>query len=588
MSSDDRPAVPGLLTRLYQLADSAAAQVATEVDGGAHVTYRELASRAAAAGRVVRRRGAGPGTRVALLFDAADWCDFVVASYGVWMAGATVVPVPAELPPDRLRSVLREAEVDLVVTASPAEIPADLVIDPDEWSKAGPELPSLEPIATAADTAAITLTSGTTGRPKLVAADYGELLALSPDDVVTDDGRHLVLATPVIGTAAAQAFVVSAVNGARLLVTPSFDPDRHCRLIEDRSVTVLELVPSSAQALLRQLPERRPEVSSVRAVVCSSAPLPASVFDQLAASFPAAQVLNVYSLSEGVSLVNDHASAKPTSLGKPAADTELRIVGEDGTELERGQVGEIWIRHQDSRPRRHLSPTPGGTTIHPDGWVATGDYGRVDDDGYVYFTDRRDDIAVIAGHNVSSTLVEDVLLRHPAVAEAAVVAVPHQALGQSLAAQVRLAQAVDESELYRHCSKLLQAHERPLRIEVVAELPYVRSGKIDKAAIRRRLAGQTVAPGSDAPALPLLSIIRNAWSEAAGHRAIGPDDNLREIGNHSLLATMVAAKLSAEVDRHVPARLVLEAESIRQLAAHLTTVLADDTLGPRRVIVAGT
>lgn len=572
-----------VLDRLRRLAEALPDAVATEVDGVAELTYGALEHRSDRLAAGLAAAGVGPGDRVVAVADERDWCDLVVACYATFKVGGTIAPLSARLPAAELAAALAElAAAAVVAPGGAASVPAaargHLVTERDAVA-----LP--EPRVGPDDVAQITRTSGTTGRPKLVTTAYGEIGAaddpVEPGELPAD--RPVVLMTVAVGTDATQSLVLDVPRGPLLLVVARFDPVRYAELIERRRVLVVGMVPSAAIALLAAAGDRAVDFSSVRTVVSSSAPLPPSVFDELRAAFPAANVLNAYALSEGVGLVNEHRWGRTGSIGRPDPATEVRIAADDGSALPPGEVGEIWLRRLGVPPRRHLTPpAAGSTTIHPDGWVATGDLGHIDADGFVYFVDRRDDLVVTAGHNVSTLEVEDVLLRHPAVRTAAAVGVPHPMLGSVVAAAVTLAEPSSAAVLDHHCARHLSSYKRPRPLLVVDELPLNASGKVLRTELRELVERARQAPAA-APA-DLGELVLSVWVAALGSDGLGPDDDLVGIGGFSLLSAHAAVALSARLDRHVPVATVLEHRTAAELARALADDLAHDRLGPRRTI----
>jgi long-chain acyl-CoA synthetase len=564
------------------------------VDGGGGVTAGELLRRTASVARALGDHGRG--ARLAVVAHEQDFVGFVVACHAGYRLGACVVPLSARLTAEELADALSDvAATTVIVVGSPAgdrvsgaveliaarrgPAPASIVHLDDLLSRNLP--PAAEPGTFAADDLAyLVRTSGTTGRPKLVAVSYGNLCAQYPVEPWSDALAATVLMTASIGSEATQALVHDCVRGPTVVIPPTFDARRHCELIELHRPSVVGLVPSSAIAVLHVAEGHPYDLSSVRCVVSSSAPLPPAVFAELAERFPGATVYNAYALSEGVALVNDFAHGRPDSVGRPGPDTQLRIVDEHGDAAAPGTVGEIWLRHPGEPPRRHLGEVGAqGTRITPDGWVATGDLGRVDADGYVYFVDRRDDIIVTAGHNVSSVEVEAVLATDHRVRQAAVVGVPDPVLGSAIVAAVITAAPVDPAELHRLCAARLAPAKRPSAIRVVDELPLTATGKVRKEAVRRMVT----APAGIAGAGGVLDAVLAGWTTVTG-TVPDLDADLFDAGGHSLLAARLAVALSVQLAVQVPLALVLDQRTPRQVATVIAGELAAGRLARRRMI----
>lgn len=573
--------------------------VATELAGMAVLTYGNLAHRSNALAGRLRAAGAGPGTTVAVVADETQWCDLVVATYACLRAGAAVAPLSASLPPEALAEALNDlAPVVAVVPGGRARLPARLsglrVEEPAHAAAdaAAALAPAPDPDVSPEDVAQVVRTSGTTGRPKLVAATYAELAAaddpVDPPEAPTRE-RPIVLMTISVGTDATQNLVRDVVRGPLLLVPPRFDAVRYSELLSTRRPLVVGLVPSTAQALLRLLSEQPTDTSSVRTVVCSSAPLALATFDALARAFPRANVLNAFALSEGVGLVNEHRWGRTAAVGRRDATVDVRIV-RDGVDVPEGEVGEIWLRRRGAPPRRHLGPVAPDfvaspvTTIRTDGWVATADLGRIDGDGFVYFVDRADDIAVVGGHLVSTLEVEEALLRGPGVTAAAAVRLPHTALGHIVAAVVTGVDEAGVAAVAEAAAAVLPAHKRPRPLVTVAELPLTPNGKIRRDAVRAVVEQYRANVVPALPGVDLVENVRRTWASALDEPGLRLDVDLFDAGGFSLLGGEVAAQLSTLLDRRVPLALVLEHRTPADLALALTDAVASGTLAPSPVI----
>ena len=578
------PASVTLIEKLELAAAAIPDEAAAVVDGVGEITFADLDRRSTAVAQGLRRHGLGHGHCVGVGALEEDWLDFLVACYGVYKSGSTLVPLSARLGTGELEQLLGTLSLEAIVVTSEAGAsqlaaqPAAPILFPLVILEAPGEEVPLEVAARGDDIACVIFTAGTTGTPKAVACTHANLLALFGYPIEPSSERARCLTTVSIGTAAAQTVVHDTVGGPLWLLVPRFDAFRCCELIERHRVTNLSLVPSSAMALMDALRRRPCNVSSVRCVVSSSAPLSPATFDALAGAFPAARIVNTYSLAEGGTLFNCSDFGRPAALGHPGIYADVRIVSDAGADLPPHAVGEIHIRPRNAPPRRLLAGGSRDVSGAPDGWVATGDLGYVDEDGFVYFVDRKDDVIVTAGHNVSSTEVEAALLEHPAVLLAAAVGLPHPLLGQVVVAAVQPRSAVSSGELQRHCADRLAPHRRPHRIFVLDELPITPAGKVQKRVVRERLqrlsrAGAYVE-GSDS----LEGLVLATWTEVLGCGPVLPTDRFLELGGHSLLAGQVAVLLGDRLGREVPMKLLFEHPTARDLAAALRLELDEGRL----------
>jgi acyl-CoA synthetase (AMP-forming)/AMP-acid ligase II len=577
---------------LHRVARAIPDELVAVVDGVGEITFGELRERSGRVASALLARGL-EGARVAVVAAEEDWLDFLAACYGGYRAGATLVPLNARWPAAELERVARRAGVAAALLAGAGADAAAPGLRP--LTDRVLRLAALEGERRAAvpdarpgpeDVACVVFTSATSGPRKGVQLTHAHLAAGFGTPWPPRGPRSRFLTSVSVGTIAAQTLVHDAVGGPLVVVQPRFDPVRCCELIEARRITALGLVPSSAAAVVHALRSGRYDVSSVRSVVSSSAPLPPATFHDLAAAFPAARVHNVYSLTEGPTLWTTYGSGPPGSLGRPEPGTEVRILSERGEALPPGEVGEIHLRRHDMPSRRPLDAAP---DRGQPAWVATGDLGYVDAGGQVYFVDRKDDVIVSAGHKVPSVEVESALLQHPLVVQAAVVGLPHPLLGQAVVAAVRVAGEVTPGELQRHCAERLAPPQRPSRVLIRPELPVNDAGKVVKRLLRAELsragAGAASAPASGED---LEALVVEVWRDVLALGDVGPRDSFLALGGHSLLATMAALRIGERLGLDVPLDVVLEADTAAELAAGLRQAAAAGRLTPvRRIGRAG-
>jgi long-chain acyl-CoA synthetase len=336
------------------------------------------------------------------------------------------------------------------------------------------------------DTAVILYTSGTTGRPKGAELTHAglnrnqeitarNLLLLTPDDVIMGCLPLFHVFGLTCGLNAAIA------TGAMLTLIPRFNPDKALAVIERDRVTVFEGVPTMYAAMLHTDPATRPDVSSLRVCISGGAAMPVEVMRQFEDAFGAI-VLEGYGLSETspvASFNHPHAPRKPGSIGTPVEGVAIRLVGQDRQEVAPGEVGEIEIRGHNVMKGYWGKPEETAAAIR-DGWLATGDMARADEDGYIYIVDRKKDLIIRGGYNVYPREVEEVLYEHPAVAEAAVVGIPHDSLGEEIGAAVVLKPGADvtPADLSAYVKSRLAAYKYPRRVWLLDSLPKGPTGKI--------------------------------------------------------------------------------------------------------------
>ncbi|WFE30058.1 class I adenylate-forming enzyme family protein [Solwaraspora sp. WMMD791] len=492
-------------------------RVAVEVPGVDQLTFADWRSDAGRIARALRAAGVGAGDRVGLVFGARDWTGYAVAYCGVLRAGAVAVPLSDRLAPGQLAYALRHCDARWVIhgprpgggsgpgsrsgSAATPVVPAGV----DVWSVAellttdGTEPPGAgggtEPPGAAdeggvglprpGDLAQILYTSGTTGRPKGVGASHANLVAGAPTHprrLALAHSQRFLHAFP-IGTNAGQTMLFNALTAkAAALTLPRFTPLRFARLIP--TAGTLFLVPSMAIELLESGVLDDCDTSAVALVGSTAAALAPAVAARLAAAFPAATIVNYYSSTEAApaQTVMIYDPARHGAVGRPV-DGALRIVDEQGHPLPPGTVGEVWLRC--AHPRAYFRDDEANRATFRAGWVRMGDLGRLDDDGYLYLTDRHQDVIKSGAFKISTLEVEAALHEHPAVGQAAVVAVPHPVLGSAVAAVLVARPGSDPAALRlpavrQFLAGRLADHQLPARLVVTDTLPRNEAGKVLK------------------------------------------------------------------------------------------------------------
>ena len=326
----------------------------------------------------------------------------------------------------------------------------------------------------------ILYTSGTTGHPKGAELTHGNLISNTevartdivrarPDDVIFG-GLPLF---HVFGQTV--ALNVAVASGACLTLLPRFDAEHALRIVAGHRVTVFEGVPTMYVALLHQPDRADYDTSALRMCISGGAALPVEVLRGFEEAY-GVPVLEGYGLSETspvASFNHPDREHKPGSIGTPIRDVQMRLVDGEGHEVARGEVGEIVIRGPNVMKGYWQRPEATAEAIR-DGWFHSGDLARVDEDGYFYIVDRKKDLIIRGGYNVYPREIEEVLYEHPAVAEAAVIGLPHPSLGEEVAAAVALKPGADVSR--RGTARLRQGPGRGVQVPA--------------ARVDRRLAAQ--------------------------------------------------------------------------------------------------
>jgi long-chain acyl-CoA synthetase len=486
---------------LEQAAASQPERVAIRMDA-LTLTYRQLHDAAARVTALLSSAGIEPGDRVGLMLPNVP--AFPIAFYGALGAGAIVVPMNPLLKSREVAYYLGDSGAKLLfawhaMAGEAAKGAADAgaqMIAVEDPALAGP-LAEVTPQTSWADAAAdddavILYTSGTTGTPKGAQLTHGglgrnarltaeTLLNNHPDDVM----MGCLPLFHVFGLTCGLNATVTA--GGTLTLLPRFDPGKALEVIERDSVTIFEGVPTMYAAMLHHPDADPSHAASLRLCISGGAAMPVEILRGFEAKFGCI-ILEGYGLSETspvASFNHPDKVRKPGSIGTPVEGVEMRLVGNDGADVPAGEVGEIAIRGHNVMKGYWGRPEATAEAI-PDGWFRTGDLARTDEDGYYYIVDRKKELIIRGGYNVYPREIEEVLHEHPAVAEVAVIGIPHPELGEEVGAAVALkpgGEATPE-ELRAFAKERVAAYKYPRHVWLVAELPKGPTGKILRRAVR--------------------------------------------------------------------------------------------------------
>jgi long-chain acyl-CoA synthetase len=333
-------------------------------------------------------------------------------------------------------------------------------------------------------------TSGTTGKPKGAELTHDnldtnvevvtELFGLTSDDVILG-------ALPLFHSFGQTCGLNAAVKtGALLTLLPRFEPAKALEVLQRDDATIFEGVPTMYGALLHDPGREGADLSRLRLCVSGGASLPVELMRGFEEAFDAI-ILEGYGLSETspvASFNHPDRDRKPGSIGTPIRGVEMKVVDEDDNDVPAGEVGEIVIRGHNVM-RGYWERPDATEECMKGGWFHTGDMAKVDEDGYFFIVDRKKDLIIRGGYNVYPREVEEVLYEHPAVREAAVVAVPHDELGEEVGAAVALKDGEDvgADELKSYVKEQVAAYKYPRHVWFVDELPKGPTGKILKREI---------------------------------------------------------------------------------------------------------
>jgi fatty-acyl-CoA synthase len=485
------------------------------VDRGRRVTYGELANRAHRLAHLLRSTGVQPGERVAYL--CGNTLELLEAYYGVVLAGAVLTPLNMRLGPGELDAILVDCQASvLAVHPSLAWLDSRLSgsvrrIWLDDSYQAGlAAMPAdrFEPDPIDEDTVCeLFYTSGSTGEPKGAMLTHRNLATHAVDSAVTLGLAHrdVVLHTiPLFHVNGWGTPHYVTLLGARHVLLERFDAGEALRLIEAEGVTRCSLVPTMAMALLGHPDLSRHDLSSMKQVTVGGAPPGAALLASLEAALGGqCEVICGYGLTEASpqvtkavtlrahdGLPQDEQRRRRATTGLPNVGVDARVLGADDVEVpwDATTTGEVCVRSNHVMAGYWGRPDETSAMLR-NGWLRTGDIATIDGEGYITIVDRKKDIIISGGENISTVEVEHTLCTHPAVLEAAVVGMPHPRWGEVPRAFVVLrpgTATVTADELIEWVRQRLAHFKAPQRVELVAELPKGGTGKVLKPALRQR------------------------------------------------------------------------------------------------------
>jgi acyl-CoA synthetase (AMP-forming)/AMP-acid ligase II len=473
-------------------------------------TVLSHAQAAAAASRVARRllaRGVRPGDRIALALPNG-W-RYAVAYSGVQLAGAMAVLVNTRFTPPEIEYVLNDSGASYTIVDSETVARVPLVCphwDVDELTAPGPEAEDLPGVSLAGtDVANILYTSGTTGQPKGAMQTHGNLVFNAGTcGTVMGAGssdRTLVIAPLFHATGIVSQLVGFGAHGAARVFVPRFTATGMRTALIEHRITFFAGVTAMIQLMLADPTFDPADLPALRTVCFGGAPVAEAFLMEASERLPAVTFANVWGLTEATSIVTCAMGKawldRPWSVGRPVPGVDV-AVAVDGERLEvpdPAAVGELWVRGPLVTAGYWHRPEPTAETFRSDGWLRTGDIGRIDADGSVQVLDRLKDMIIRGGENVYSLEVEGVLARHPAVADVAVVGVPDTVMGERVRAVVvtRPGETLSLEALRVWAATQLADYKLPVELVPVEELPRNANGKI----LKRDLAA--MHPGSGRP-----------------------------------------------------------------------------------------
>lgn len=475
------------------------------VDGESKITYAGLDDQVTAMATGLVTHGVAPGDRVALLLG--NRIPFIVALYGVLRAGGVAVPLNTSSTAAEIEHAVGQSGARAIIcdpgtseTVRGADVGecVRIMAGANQWEALlAKSDESLLPDTTDPETLAVLLfTSGSTGKPKAAMLTHRALLAnvtalldLQDPPAVTPDDRALAV-LPLFHVYSLNAVLsLTLAAGATVVLSERFSVTGSLELIDAHDVTVVAGAPPMYVAWSAE-PQLREALQRVRLLTSGAAPLPAALFDQIATT-TGRQIWEGYGLTECAPVVTTSlvsGSPKAGSVGRPLPGVEVRILPSGASPREddiadEDETGEIWVRGA-SLFSGYWPDGAGGP--NEDGWFATGDVGYFDYEQDLHLVDRRSDLILVSGFNVYPREVEDVIVQHDSVVEAAVTGVVHPYSGEAVKAYIVIApgSAVSTEEILEWCEQRLARYKCPTIVEVVQSLPHAVTGKLARGRLK--------------------------------------------------------------------------------------------------------
>jgi len=490
------------------------------VDGDLRWSFAQLNDESLHVAGALAASGVRAGDRVALWApNSARW---IAASFGVYLAGAVLVPVNTRFKGMEAAHVLRRSGATILLGSTDAvgvdllgllddagDLPAlreTVVADGparagavawDDFVARGATVNAGElPTPRADDLADIIFTSGTTGAPKGAMLGHGPSVRTYEawsDAVGLRRGDRYLCVYPFFHTAGLKSAVLACVlRGATLLPHAVFDAGVVMQRVAAERISVLPGPPTVFQSILEH-PERDAyDLSTLRLSVTGAATVPVEVVRRMREDLHIATVVTGYGLTETTGTVSmcrhdDPPEVIATTVGKPLEGVSVRVVDDAGAPVPAGEPGEILVKGFNVMRGYFDDPEATAAAFDDEGWLRTGDVGFVDAEGNIHITDRKKDMFIVGGFNAFPAEIEGIMLTHPAVAQVAVVGRPDERLGEVGRAYVvtRAGEAVDEASLIAWCRDHMANYKVPRQILFVDELPLTASGKVQRFRLRQ-------------------------------------------------------------------------------------------------------
>lgn len=463
-------------------------------DDQVELSYGQFAGRVEAFASQLHELGVGAGDVVAVMLS--NRVELLIALMGAWRIGAAVTLINPAFTEAEARYQIEDSGAVMILNEgsdSPACGRKALAVDDINTTPVPGWPASGEP--TTEDVALLIYTSGSTGRPKGVQLTHANLQYMAEvfqNQLQLTERDHCLLILPLFHVnAICVSFLAPILAGAQLSITGRFSARRFFDDVTRFKPTYFSAVPTIYALLASQPEDTTVDTTSLRFAVCGAAPISKELLERVEARFGLV-VLEGYGLTEGTcaSTCNPlHGIRKLGTVGPALPGQQIAIAGPSGEHLPVGATGEVLIKGPNVMQGYFGRPEETARTV-VDGWLHTGDVGRLDEDGYLTLVDRIKDMIIRGGENIYPKEIENALATHPAVLEAAVIGAPHATYGEVPVAYVVAYpdRDVTESDLLAHLSEQLTRVKVPERVHLVEALPRNPVGKIDKPGLRNQAA----------------------------------------------------------------------------------------------------
>lgn len=481
-------------------------------DGARAITYREFDRMAARLSNVLAAHGVGPATPVC--FHLSHCAELAVGYLACARLGAIFVPIASMARDREVGSIANRTQAPVIVTGAAGATVAAAVAERlpslrvvlaygepasgcshlDTLLAAAPDERPLER-RRPEDVAAVFFTSGTTGEPKGAMQSHGSIYSTVRDMAVYNRFRFgeefLLDVLPMFNNFGATCLMLTAVyTGGTLIVHERWDTERVLADIARHRVTYFAGTPTMLVYMWRGFRAGEHDLSSLRLAIAGGAPVAQEVVDACETVLGIARVSQIYGATEVSGYVTGdpvEGEHRQNSAGTAFGSARIAIVGDDGAEVSRGEIGEVVISGDTVGPGYWRDPETTAAAYTPQGW-RSGDLGRMDDDGYLYIVDRKKDLVISGGYNIYPLEIENILYRDSRVRLCAVVGIPDDVKGElAVAFVVATDHAPDlESDLIALCRSELMPYKVPRHFEFVDEMPLGPTGKILKRELRGR------------------------------------------------------------------------------------------------------